>query len=148
MKTDLIYGVEDRPPFKDALFAALQHLWAILCSHHYTSSYHCERTEKLDVEKTSFLVSMSLFASGVSTFIQCRRIGPIGAKLLCIQGTSFSFIGPIIATGLAGGLPLILASCTAAAPVEMVVSRTFKYLRNIITPLVSGIVVLLIGFQS
>ena len=26
MKTDLIYGVEDRPPFKDALFAALQSL--------------------------------------------------------------------------------------------------------------------------
>ena len=29
MKTDLIYGVEDRPPFKEALFAALQHLLAI-----------------------------------------------------------------------------------------------------------------------
>ena len=90
---------------------------------------------------------MSLFASGVSTFIQCRRIGPIGAKLLCIQGTSFSFIGPIIATGLVGGLPLIFGSCIAAAPIEMVVSRTFKYLRNIITPLVSGIVVLLIGLS-
>ena len=82
-----------------------------------------------------------------STFIQCRRIGPIGAKLLCIQGTSFSFIGPIIATGFVGGLPLIFGSCIAAAPIEMVVSRTFKYLRNIITPLVSGIVVLLIGLS-
>ena len=29
MQPDLIYGVEDRPPFKDALFAALQHLLAI-----------------------------------------------------------------------------------------------------------------------
>ena len=35
----------------------------------------------------------------------------------------------------------------AAAPIEMIVSRTFKYLRNIITPLVSGIVVLLIGLS-
>ena len=34
-----------------------------------------------------------------------------------------------------------------AAPIEMIVSRTFKYLRNIITPLVSGIVVLLIGLS-
>lgn len=33
MKTDLIYGVEDRPPFKDALFAALQHLLAIFSLH-------------------------------------------------------------------------------------------------------------------
>ena len=146
MKTDLIYGVEDRPPFKDALFAALQHLLAIFVAI-ITPPLIIASALKLDVEKTSFLVSMSLFASGVSTFIQCRRIGPIGAKLLCIQGTSFSFIGPIIATGLVGGLPLIFGSCIAAAPIEMVVSRTFKYLRNIITPLVSGIVVLLIGLS-
>ena len=102
MKTDLIYGVEDRPPFKDALFAALQHLLAIFVAI-ITPPLIIASALKLDVEKTSFLVSMSLFASGVSTFIQCRRIGPIGAKLLCIQGTSFSFIGPIIATGLVGG---------------------------------------------
>ena len=36
MKTDLIYGVEDRPPFKDALFAALQHLLAIFVAVSYT----------------------------------------------------------------------------------------------------------------
>ena len=146
MKTDLIYGVEDRPPFKEALFAALQHLLAIFVAI-ITPPLIIASALKLDVEKTGFLVSMSLFASGVSTFIQCRRFGPVGAGLLCIQGTSFSFIGPIIATGLVGGLPLIFGSCMAAAPIEMIVSRTFKYLRNIITPLVSGIVVLLIGLS-
>lgn len=101
MKTDLIYGVEDRPPFKDALFAALQHLLAIFVAI-ITPPLIIASALKLDVEKTSFLVSMSLFASGVSTFIQCRRFGVIGARLLCIQGTSFSFIGPIIATGMVG----------------------------------------------
>ena len=146
MKTDLIYGIEDRPPFKDALFAALQHLLAIFVAI-ITPPLIIASALKLDVEKTGFLVSMSLFASGVSTFIQCRRFGPIGAKLLCIQGTSFSFIGPIIATGLVGGLPLIFGVCMAAAPIEMIISRTFKYMRNIITPLVSGIVVLLIGLS-
>ncbi len=101
----------------------------------------------LDLETTSFLVSMALFASGVSTFIQCRRVGPLGAGLLCVQGTSFSFIGPIISAGLAGGLPLIFGCTIAAAPVEMIVSRSFRYLKRIITPLVSGIVVLLIGLS-
>ncbi|WP_071146989.1 nucleobase:cation symporter-2 family protein [Bacteroides ihuae] len=146
MKTDLIYGIEDRPPFKDAFFAALQHLLAIFVAI-ITPPLIIAGALKLDVEKTSFLVSMSLFASGISTFIQCRRFGPLGAKLLCIQGTSFSFIGPIITTGLTGGLPLIFGVCMAAAPVEMIISRTFKYLRTIITPLVSGIVVLLIGLS-
>ena len=146
MKTDLIYGVEDRPPFKDAIFAALQHLLAIFVAI-ITPPLIIAGALKLDVEKTSFLVSMSLFVSGISTFIQCKRFGPVGARLLCIQGTSFSFIGPIITTGLVGGLPLIFGVCMAAAPVEMVISRTFRYMRNIITPLVSGIVVLLIGLS-
>ena len=146
MKTDLIYGVEDRPPFKDAIFAALQHLLAIFVAI-ITPPLIIAGALKLDVEKPSFLVSMSLFVSGISTFIQCKRFGPVGARLLCIQGTSFSFIGPIITTGLMGGLPLIFGVCMAAAPVEMVISRTFRYMRNIITPLVSGIVVLLIGLS-
>ncbi len=146
MKTDLIYGVESRPPFKDALFAAIQHLLAIFVGI-ITPPLIIAGALKLDVPTTGFLVSMALFVSGVSTYIQCRRFGSLGAGLLCIQGTSFSFIGPIISTGLAGGLPLIFGACIAAAPIEMVVSRTFKYLRHIITPVVSGIVVLLIGLS-
>ena len=145
-KTDLIYGIEDRPPFKYAFFAAIQHLLAIFVAI-ITPPLIIAGALKLDLETTGFLVSMALFASGISTFIQCKRIGPIGAGLLCIQGTSFSFIGPIIAAGLAGGLPLVFGACIAAAPIEMIISRTFKYMRNIITPLVSGIVVLLIGLS-
>ena len=126
MKSDLIYGVEDRPPFKDALFAALQHLLAIFVAI-ITPPLIIAGALKLDVEKTSFLVSMSLFASGVSTFIQCRRIGPIGARLLCIQGTSFSFIGPIIATGLVGGLPLIFGSHRNGCQPYFQVSSQYYY---------------------
>ena len=146
VKEELIYGIEDRPPFKEAIFAALQHLLAIFVAI-ITPPLIIAGALKLDLETTSFLVSMALFASGISTFIQCRKVGPVGAKLLCIQGTSFSFIGPIIAAGNLGGLPLIFGSCIAAAPVEMIVSRTFRYLRSVITPIVSGIVVLLIGLS-
>lgn len=143
---DLIYGLEDRPPVKDALFAALQHLLAIFVAI-ITPPLIIAGAMKLDLETTGFLVSMALFASGVSTFIQCRRIGPIGTGLLCIQGTSFSFIGPIIAAGLSGGLASVFGACMAASFVEMAISRVLKYTRKIITPLVSGIVVTLIGMS-
>ena len=146
MKTDLIYGIDERPPFREAMFAAIQHLLAIFVAI-ITPPLIISGALQLDVATTGFLVSMSLFASGISTFIQCKRFGPVGAGLLCIQGTSFSFIGPIITAGLAGGLPLVFGVCIAAAPVEMVVSRVFKYLQRVITPLVSGIVVLLIGLS-
>ena len=143
---DLIYGIDDRPPFKEAMIAALQHLLAIFVAI-ITPPLIIANALKLDLETTGFLVSMALFASGLSTFIQCRRFGPLGAGLLCIQGTSFSFIGPIITAGMMGGLPMIFGACIGGAPVEMIISRTFKYMRNIITPLVSGIVVLLIGLS-
>ena len=145
-KSELIYGLEDKPKLKDALFAALQHLLAIFVAI-ITPPLIISGALSLDVETTGFLVSMALFASGVSTFIQCCRFGFIGTGLLCVQGTSFSFIGPIISAGLAGGLPLIFGSCIAASSVEMIISRLLKYTRKIITPLVSGIVVTLIGLS-
>lgn len=145
-KADLIYQIEDRPGFKDSLFAAIQHLLAIFVAI-ITPPLIIAGALHFDEETKAFLVSMSLFASGISTFIQCRKFGPLGAGLLCVQGTSFSFIGPIIAAGATGGLSLIFGCVIAAAPVEMVVSRSFVYLKKIITPLVSGIVVLLIGLS-
>ena len=142
----LIYGLEDRPPLRATLFAALQHLLAVFVAI-ITPPLIIAGALKLDLETTGFLVSMALFVSGVATFIQCRRVGPVGCGLLCIQGTSFSFIGPIISAGMAGGLPAIFGATIAGSVVEILVSRVLKYTRRIITPLVSGIVVTLIGLS-
>ena len=142
----LIYGLNDRPPVKDAIFAALQHLLAIFVAI-ITPPLIIAGALKLDLETTGYLVSMALFASGISTFVQCRKLGPIGCGLLCIQGTSFSFIGPIISAGLTGGLATVFGACIAASTMEMLISRVLKYTRKIITPLVSGIVVTLIGMS-
>lgn len=142
----LIYGLNDRPPLRETFFAALQHLLAIFVAI-ITPPLIIAGALQLDQETTSFLVSMSLMVSGVATFIQCRRLGKIGCGLLCIQGTSFSFIGPIISAGLVGGLPAIFGATVAGSVVEMFVSRILKYARRIITPLVSGIVVTLIGMS-
>ena len=142
----LIYGLEDRPPLRSTLFAALQHLLAVFVAI-ITPPLIIAGALNLDLDTTGFLVSMSLFVSGIATFIQCRKVGPVGCGLLCIQGTSFSFIGPIIAAGMVGGLPAIFGATIAGSVVEILVSRVLKYTRRIITPLVSGIVVTLIGLS-
>ena len=79
----LIYGLNDRPPLKEAFFAALQHLLAIFVAI-ITPPLIIAGALKLDLETTGFLVSMALFASGISTFIQCRRLGLFGCVFLCI----------------------------------------------------------------
>ena len=58
--TGLIYGLNDRPPVREAIFAAIQHLLAIFVAI-ITPPLIIAGALKLDLETTSFLVSMSLF---------------------------------------------------------------------------------------
>ncbi|RZM76697.1 purine permease [Leptolyngbya iicbica LK] len=150
---DLIYGLEDRPPLRETLFAAVQHVFACFVGI-ITPALIISGALGLDPADGAYLVSMSLFVSGVATFIQAKKIGPIGSGLLSIQGTSFAFIGPIIAAGVAvtgaGGTPqsalgTIFGLCFLGSFVEMILSRFIQFASKIITPLVTGIVVTLIG---
>lgn len=143
---ELIYQLEDRPPFIESFFAAIQHLLAIFVAI-ITPPLIIAGALKLDHETTGYLISMALMASGVSTFIQCKKVGPIGSGLLCIQGTSFSFISPIIGAGINGGLSAIFGAVIVGSSVEMFVSRILKYARRVVTPTVAGIVVTLIGLS-
>ena len=79
-QNSLIYGLDDRPPLREALFAALQHLLAIFVAI-ITPPLIIAGALQADIETTSTLVSTALIASGISTFIQCRRIGPVGCGL-------------------------------------------------------------------
>lgn len=153
VESDLIYGLEARPPVRESIFAALQHVFASFVGI-ITPSLIIGGALGLEPADVAYLVSMSLFVSGVATFIQAKRIGPVGSGLLSIQGTSFAFIGPIIAAGTAvtaaGGTPqaalgTIFGLCLVGSVIEMVFSRFIEFASQIITPLVTGIVVTLIG---
>ena len=150
---DLVYGLNDRPKPFIAFLAALQHLLAILVPIVTPGLLICLA---LDVsrEDTNMILSMSLIISGIATFLQCRKVGPFGAGLLIVQGTSFNFIGPIIGIGsamVATGTPVeqvmaaIFGVVIAGSFIEMGVSRILPWVKQLITPLVTGIVVLLIG---
>jgi xanthine permease XanP len=150
---DLVLGLEDRPGTLVAMLAALQHLLAIIVPIVTPGLLICQALG-VPARDTNLIVSMSLVISGVATFVQCRRFGPFGAGLLIVQGTSFNFVGPLIAGGTAmlkGGVPVqgvmaaIFGVVVAGAFIEMGVSRILPFIRRLITPLVTGIVVLMIG---
>ncbi|MEM8602543.1 MAG: nucleobase:cation symporter-2 family protein [Cyanobacteria bacterium P01_H01_bin.121] len=152
---DLIYGLDDRPPLPEAIFVALQHVLASFVGIITPPLIICGALEA-SPETTGYVVSMSLFISGVATFIQCRKFGPLGSGLLSLQGTSFAFLGPIIGAGLAvtgagqtpeQALALIFGLCFFGAFVEILLSRFLHLARKIITPVVSGTVVMIIGLS-
>lgn len=152
---ELIYGLEDRPDPIRAFFAAVQHLLAMFVGI-ITPAIVISGALKLPIEMSSFLISMALFVSGVGTFIQVNRFGPLGSGLLSIQGVSFTFIGTIIGIGSMvlkdGGTPqtamaTVLGCTFLGSFATMGASRILPYLEKVITPVVSGVVVLLIGLS-
>lgn len=153
--TEIILGLNDRPPASQAFLAALQHLLAIFIGI-ITPPLIIGGALEMPPEYRAYLISMSLFVSGIATFIQVRKFGPVGSGLLSIQGTSFTFLGLSIGIGMsvkaAGGSPeqalgTIFGVALICSPVEVIFSRFIPFLKRIITPLVSGIVVTLIGLS-
>lgn len=152
-RLDLVYGLNDQPKPFIAFLAALQHLLAIIVPIVTPGLLICLALG-VSKEDTNMILSMSLVISGIATFLQCKKVGPLGAGLLIVQGTSFNFIGPIIGIGsamVAAGTPVeaVMASIfgvvIAGSFIEMGVSRILPWIKKLITPLVTGIVVLLIG---
>ena len=149
---DIIYAVDDTPGATESFFAGLQHVLASFVGI-ITPTLIIGGVLGLGSE-IPYLISMALFVSGVGTVIQARRVGPVGSGLICVQGTSFAFLGTILATGFTvkatGGnndevLATIFAVCFLAAFVEVFISFFISKLGKIIKPVVTGVVITTIG---
>ena len=152
--SDLIYGLDDRPKPLPAMLAALQHVLAAFVGI-ITPPLIIGSTLGLTAY-LPYLISMTLMVSGAGTFIQARRPFGIGAGMICLQGTSFAFLGAVLSAGFLvkqrGGSPedimaMIFGVCFFGAAVQIVLSRFIGQLRRVITPLVTGIVITLIGIS-
>lgn len=142
----MIYGPEDRLPLGAALLVSLQQVAAMVVGV-VTPALILSHALSFAAADTSYLVSMALIAAGLGTFLQTSRFGPVGSGLLSVAGTSFAFLQPLIDTGAAGGLPLMFGMSLACAPTLLFFVPFLRKLRRVFTPLVSGIVVLLIGLS-
>lgn len=150
----LLYGLDARIGPVPAFFAALQHLLASVVGI-ITPPLIIGSVLGLQAY-IPYLISMSLLVSGLGTFIQARRLFGIGAGMICLQGTSFAFLGVLLSGGLMvkarGGSPeeimAMLFGCNlVAALIPILISRCVGPLRKVLTPVVTGTVITLIGIS-
>lgn len=102
---------------------------------------------KIDDPTKHYMISMALIASGIGTFLQAKRFGIVGSGLLSINGTSFAYVDLLLRAGNEGGVALACGMALAAVPLQFFLALSLPTLRSIISPLVAGIVVLLIGLD-
>lgn len=154
--SELIYGLDSRPPFGPSLLAAMQHILAMILGVMAPPAIVAGALG-VPADAISYLVSMSLLFAGIGVLFQVNRPFGIGSGLLSVQATSFAFPGTLIAIGLAlmksRGIPweqaltTLFGVCFAGSFVVMLGSRAIPFLRKIITPTVAGITVMMIGIS-
>jgi uracil-xanthine permease len=140
----IVYGLEDRLPLGTSLLVGVQHVTAMAVGT-ITPPLLLASILKFSPEDTAYFISIALLASAFGAFLQCRQRGPVGSGLLSVTGTSFSFIQALTQAYAAGGLGMMFGLSCVSAPLQILLAPFLSRLRSVFTPLVSGIVVLLIG---
>lgn len=148
--SNLIYQMEDRPKLGVSILLAFQNIVTALGGI-IAVPLIIGGVAGVGVEDTAFLVSATLLASGITTWIQAVGIGPkkfrVGARIPMIMGTDFTFVSPGIAViaQMGGGLPAYFGATIMGSFIEMILSRFLKVIMRFFPPVVTGTVVTLIG---
>ncbi len=101
-----------------------------------------------DVGSLIYLIQMAMLFAGVATLIQTIGIGPIGARLPIVQGTSFAFLPimiPAVAGGGTGAMAGLMTGVFIGGLFHFCLGFFIKRIRFALPPLVTGLIVLMIG---
>ena len=142
------------PPLVKAVPLGIQHVLAMFVSNVTPAIIVCGAagfgfgSNSPDFPQMIYMLQMCMFFAGIATLFQTIGIGPVGARLPIVQGTSFAFIPimiPLVAgkgveamSVLMGG---ILVGCLFHAFLALFIGR----IRFALPPLVTGLVVMMIG---
>ena len=144
------------PPMAQAIPLGIQHVLAMFVSNITPAIIVCGAAGigfgsdqgALGFPDMSYMIQMAMLFAGVATLIQTIGIGPVGARLPIVQGTSFAFV-PIM-------IPAVLGAGTAGLAGLMtgvVIGGIFHFclgffvgkFRFALPPLITGLIVLMIG---
>lgn len=87
----------------------------------------------------------ALVVCGISTMLQARPLGRIGAGYILLMGTSGVFIAVSVAALRLGGPGLLATLIVASSLFQFLISSRLSLLRRVVTPTVAGTVIMLIA---
>ena len=136
------------PPLQQAIPLGIQHVLAMFASNitpaiivSLAAGFAFGSTEMV------YMIQMVMVFAGVATLIQTCGIGPVGAKLPIVQGTSFAFIPVMIPVVKTAGMGALFGGVVIGGIFHFFLGTIIGKIRNALPPLVTGIVVLTIGLS-
>ena len=98
-----------------------------------------------DESYLTWMVFASLVVVGLSTLLQVRRLGPVGAGAVLPMFTAAVSIPFCITAVMDGGPATLTTLVLVSAAIQLIISKWLFILRRVVTPTVGGIVILILS---
>ncbi len=142
------------PPLRQAIPLGIQHVLAMFVSNVTPAIIVAGAagfgfgSNSPDFPELLYLIQMSMLFAGVATLLQTLTIGPVGAALPIVQGTSFAFLPimiPLVAGKGVDGLAALFGGVLVGGLFHAALGTVIGRIRFALPPLVTGLVVTMIG---
>ena len=140
---DVRYEPDERPPLPIAAGLGVQYALICLASIVLTPTVMITVAGGSDAY-LSWAVSAALVISGVTTAIQARSVGRIGAGYILVMGSTSAFLAVSVSALEQGGPGMLALLIIASSLIQFVLASRMALLRRIFTPTVAGVVLMLI----
>ena len=142
------------PPMASAVPLGIQHVLAMFVSNVTPAIIIAGAagfgfgSNSADFPNLIYMIQMSMLFAGVATLFQTIGFGPVGARLPIVQGTSFAFIPimiPLVAGKGVDAMAILMGGIIVGGIFHACLAPFIGRIRFALPPLVTGLVVLMIG---
>ena len=142
-RQDVRYEPDDRPPLPITIGLGVQYAMLCIASIVLTPMIMITVAGGSD-EYLSWAVFAALVISGLTTAVQARKVGRIGAGYILVMGSTSAFLAVSVTAIERGGPGMLATLIIAAALIQFVLAARMALLRKVFTPTVAGTVLILI----
>ncbi len=144
------------PALAKAVPLGIQHVLAMFVSNVTPAIIVCGAagfgfgSNSPDFPQMIYMIQMAMFFAGVATLFQTIGLGPVGARLPIVQGTSFAFLPimiPLVAGKGVDAMAALFGGVMVGGLFHALLGTVIGRIRFALPPLVTGLVVLMIGLS-
>ncbi len=144
------------PPIAQAVPLGIQHVLAMFVSNVTPAIIVAGAagfgfgSNSPDFPNLIYMIQMSMLFAGIATLFQTVGMGPVGGRLPIVQGTSFAFLPvmiPIVAGQGVAAMGTLMGGIVLGGVFHFLLGTFIGRLRFALPPLVTGLIVLMIGLS-
>ena len=147
-KRDMLYTLEGNPGVRLVLPFSIQHILTMFVTNMVPIGIIAASASPALTDAEIFnLIQSAMIAAGIATFIQVTPIGILGSGLPVFMGVSFTFVVPLSVIAAKYGYGAVTGTVLIGGLFEGLLGLTVRYWRNVMSPVVSAVVVTGIGLS-